>query len=131
MERTEFTFPLAPVTTGRVLRLRRLLRELGLIGDPATPAAEAPKPGTPRRLSDVPTVDAEAEARADVVDVEALDRALWDEERVLELVPILFDVADDDVDNVPVEEVGLALVPFALASDGVTRTLAASGRSLG
>lgn len=131
MSEPTFTFPTAPVTTGRVLRLRRLLRELGLLGDPAA-RAEAPLDrSAPRRLADVPAVDAEAESEAEVVDVDALGRALWDEGRVRDLVPILFDVAPDAVDDVPVEEVGLALIPFALASEGLTRTLAASSRSLG
>ncbi len=127
---SDSTFPLAPVTVGRVLRIRRILRDLGLLDDPAAVSASAPRPGTPRRLADVPAADAAADADGEV-DVDALARALWHDERVLELVPILFDIEPDQVEHVPVEEVGLALIPFALASDGLTRTLAASGTSLG
>lgn len=130
---SEFTFPLAPVTAGRVLRLRRFLRELGLLADTAAPSDDAPAVGTPRRLSDVPEADAAAEATATAteIDIEALDRVLWEDGRVLDLIPILFDVADDDVERVPVEEVALGLIPFASASDSLTRMLAASGKSFG
>ena len=50
---------------------------------------------------------------------------------VIDLAQILFEVSADEAGDVPVDELGLALVPFVSASSGLSTVLGASGRSLG
>lgn len=125
---TQFTYPLAPVTTGRVIRLRRLLRESGLADGPAE-VEGPPRPFGPRKLGDV----AEADAAESITQTPAptaaelsrVDELLWDEASVLDLTQILFDVTPEQAGDVPAEEVGLALIPFL---GGIRRAHAAAGR---
>lgn len=125
----------APVTVGRVLRLRRLFADLGVMETIRQAEETQPEPeATPTTFADAlksqqPVPDEQVFVR---IDLGALDRALWEDGRVLDLVQILFECADEDeAGEVEPEAIEAALIPFVGAWSSVSATVAGCGTSWG
>lgn len=122
----------APVTAGRVLRLRRLLRAAMPAAQPmSAPAPESP--AGPEGLGEAVHAAQAAGAAVDAgreilqADLRQLDAMLWEEGQVIELAMILFDVDEQEAADLPVDEIAGAVIPFVAASWSLTAGLADSG----